>query len=123
VFSIDDLRHVPKLPPGSSYLIPSSKDEMIEKQLNESLPPHTDGGWVLEVRRLAPQRQHIEFYWREDGYSGGAYEATASSFIPRYRKMTGPGFAFVFGGIAILINIAIWTIGALVLRWAATRRS
>jgi hypothetical protein len=69
------------------------------------------------VRRLAPQRQHIELYWMSDGYSGGAYEATAASFIPRYRKITGPGFAFVFGGIAILINTAIWMAGALAFRW------
>jgi hypothetical protein len=107
---IDDLRRVPKLPSGSTYLIPAGQEDVIETQLNEHLPPHAEGGWVLRVRRLAPQRQHIELYWMNDGYSGGAYEATASSFLPRYRKMTGPGFAFVFGGIASLINLVMWTV-------------
>ncbi len=114
---IDDLQRVPQLSPGSSYLIPAGQDDVIEKQLSERLPPNADGGWVLRVRRLTPQRQHIELYWMADGYSGGAYEATASSFLPRYRKITGPGFAFVFGGIAFLVNLAMWAVGTLAIRW------
>ena len=114
---VRDLRRVPVLPSGSSYLIPAGQDDVIQTQLNEDLPPHAEGGWVLRVRRLTPQRQHIELYWMNDGYSGGAYEATASSFFPRYRKMTGPGFAFVFGGIAFLLNLLIWSVLILAVRW------
>ena len=118
---IEDLRRVPKLPPGSSYLVPAGQDDVIEMQLNEHLPPLAEGGWVLRVRRLTPQRQHIELYWMNDGYSGGAYEATASSFSPRYRKITGPGFAFVFGGVALLINLMIWTVVTVAIGWGWRR--
>lgn len=114
---IQDFRRVPMLPSGSSYLIPEGQDDVIQTQLNEHLPPHVDGGWVLRVRQLTPQRQHIELFWMNDGFSGGVYEATASSFLPRYRKMTGPGFAFVFGGIAYLINVVMWAVIALAIRW------
>lgn len=117
-----DLRQIPEAPAGSSYLIPSGMDKAIEKQLNEQLSKHVEGGWVLRVRRLTPERQHIEFFWMNDGYSGGAYEATSSSITPRYRMTTGPGFAFVFGGVALLINIALWSIVAPTIWWWRHRK-
>jgi hypothetical protein len=99
VHVVRDVRHMPILPAGSSYLIPPGKDEVVEAAL---------GGWILTVRRLTPERQLIDLYWMDDGYSGGGYEATASSVSLRYRKVTGPGFAFVFGGIALSINLVLW---------------
>jgi len=114
---IDDMRRLPELSPGSSYLIPAGKDKAVERSLNEKLPRHADGGWVLRVERVAPHRQHIELFWMNDGYSGGGYEATPSSFLPRYRMSTGPGFAFIFGGIAIAINLGLWSIVGLSIWW------
>lgn len=99
VHSVPDVRHMPILPAGSSYLIPPGKDEVVEDAL---------GGWVLTVDRVAPGRQHIDLYWMDDGFRGGGYEATASSVVPRYRKVTGPGFALVFGGIALAMNLILW---------------
>lgn len=113
---LDDVRRVPPLPAGASYLIPPGRDVAIERQLNASHRPAAEGGWRLRVRHLAPERQHIELFWIHDGYSGGAYEATRTSVSPRYRKHTGPGFAFVAAGIALLINAVMWTIVFLVTR-------
>jgi hypothetical protein len=112
-----DLRHLPELDAHSSYLVPAAKEEAVQRALNDRVPPHADGMWVLDVRQLAPDRQHIELYWMQDGYAGGGYEATRRTIAPRYRKITGPGFAFVFGGVAVLINVGIWGAILLAMRW------
>jgi hypothetical protein len=52
-----------------------------------------------------------------DGYFGSVYEATATTIRPMYRKITGPGFAFVFGGLALLMNTALWIAIALLVRY------
>jgi hypothetical protein len=103
-------------PAGSSYLIPSGKDRAVEAALNRQRPPDVGGRWVLHVARPSPDRQKIELYSMNDGYRGGGYEATNTTVTPRYRKITGPGFGCVAGGVAILINAALWSLAALVFR-------
>jgi hypothetical protein len=107
---------IPPLPAGSSYLIPSGADRAIQDRLNERLHDPNDGMWVLNVERIEPQRQRIELYWMNDGYSGGAYEATATSITPLYRKLAGPLFAAVFGGLAALMSAALWLIIGFLIR-------
>ncbi|MCU1227650.1 MAG: hypothetical protein JWO97_534 [Acidobacteria bacterium] len=72
--------------------------------------------WVLNVKRIGPERQRIELYWMNDGYRGGAYEATATSIAPLYRKLAGPLFAAVFGGLATLMSAALWLLIGFLLR-------
>jgi hypothetical protein len=122
VHFIQDVRHTPTLPAGSSYLIPSGEDKHLQDELNARRRAGADGGWVLRVHRVAPRRQHIELYWMSDGYSGGGYEATASSISPRYRKLTGPGFAFIFGGITLVMNLVLWSAAIAGIRWWFDRR-
>jgi hypothetical protein len=92
----------PVLTAGQTFLIPRGA---------------TPGGhWNLEVENIAPDRQRVELYRVDDGYSGGVYEATRTTVRPLYRKITGPGFAFVFGGIALAINMIGWLLAALIFR-------
>jgi len=49
-----------------------------------------------------------------DGYYGGVYEATETTITPLYRKIAGPGLAYIAMGYAIAMNLAGW--GVL---WAA----
>jgi len=111
---LDELH--PRLPAGSSYLVPPGREDAIEAAINR------DGGsWTLDVRHLGPGRQHIELVWVDDGYDGGGYEATHNAVIPRYRKITGPGFGIVVGGAALGINALLWVSILLVLRWRRRR--
>ena len=120
---LQDLRRIPSLPAGSSYLVPRGREKAVEAALNASHPPGTEGIWVLRVRQISRARQRIELFWMNDGYVGGAYEATQTSIAPLHRKMTGPGFAFIFGGVALLINIAMWSVLWFGIRaWARYRR-
>jgi hypothetical protein len=79
--------------------VPEGKERDIEQYLNVHQPPAGDSGWVLRVERLAPDRQRIELFLMGDGYFGGAYDATQHAVTPHYRKLTGPGFAFIAIGL------------------------
>lgn len=109
ILIVDASQPIPALPPGSSYLVPLSAEKTVERALQAK-------SWRLRVERLAPDRQRIEIDHVDDGYRGAAYEATASSLKLRHLKITGPGFAFVSGGLALLMNLALWGVGALALR-------
>lgn len=116
------LRRVPAPPAGWSYLVPRGRERAIQQAINAARPPGTEGMWILRVRHLTPERQRIELFWMDDGYAGGAYEATRTSVRPLHQKMTGPGFAIVCGGIALLLDSASWwTVLALVRRRRARR--
>jgi hypothetical protein len=118
VSSIGDVTRIPAPPEGASYLIPAGQERVVEARLNADAPRDADGRWVLSVKQVAVDRQHIELYRMNDGYWGNGYEATPSSITPRYRKITGPGFAFVVGRYALLLNAAVWAGVALVF-WLA----
>ncbi|HEX9985416.1 MAG TPA: hypothetical protein VGF69_19320 [Thermoanaerobaculia bacterium] len=118
VSAIGDVGGIPAFPAGASYLIPDGQERAVEARLNADAPRDADGRWVLRVERVSVDRQQIELYRMDDGYWGGGYEATPSSITPRYRKITGPGFAFVVGRYALFFNVALWTVGALVF-WLA----
>ncbi|HET7436051.1 MAG TPA: hypothetical protein VFN10_15180 [Thermoanaerobaculia bacterium] len=104
IVRVTDLRAIPPLPAGTTYLVPEGAEESIARRVT---PPHADGRWVLHVQRLAPAQQRIELYWMHNGYAGGIYDATATHVMPRYRKITGPGFAFIVLRIAAGISLAI----------------
>lgn len=123
VIFISDLHDMPKLGPGSSFLVPPGQERDVERQLNARLSPHVEGRWALRVRRKTAQSQHLQLYWVNDGYCGGGYDATSVTIVPRYRMSTGPGFAFIAGGIALLINVAMWSAVAIVLRLLLARRT
>lgn len=120
VLMVEDLHQIPALAAGTTYLVPEGKERDIEQYLNVHQPPAGDSGWVLKVERLAPDRQRIEVFLMGDGYFGGAYDATPHGVTPRYRKLTGPGFALIAIGVALAMNASLWGVGALVV--AAIRR-
>jgi hypothetical protein len=120
VLKLSDPHHIPALPPGAAYLVPEGKDAAFQQYFNDHFDRARDVGWVLKVHRLGPERQRIELFLMGDGWWGGAYDATATTVTPLYRKLTGPGFAFVVMGLAMLANLAIWGIGALI--YAGVRR-
>jgi hypothetical protein len=97
---------VPPLPRGASYLVPRGREAEVERRLNAG--DTRDGSWRLRVEHLGPARQHIELYWISDGYFGGAYEATATAIVPRYRKLTGAGFAFIVLATATGMALLVW---------------
>jgi hypothetical protein len=111
----------PTLKPGESFLIGNGQAAAIERHLAEQYRGR-EGGWSIYVKDLGPSRQLVELYWVDDGYSGGGYEATPTAVRPLYRKSTGPGFAFVFGAIALALNTVLWLSGAALLRWFRARR-
>ncbi|MBV9496835.1 MAG: hypothetical protein JOZ54_21515 [Acidobacteria bacterium] len=119
---LTDPRRPPSLPSDASYLIPMGVDESVQTALNATPRVGVEGGWVLRVRRLTPTLQHIDLVWMDDGYKGGVYEATPRSIRPLYRKFTGPGFAFIFGGVALLINAAMWAVPLLGILWWRRKR-
>lgn len=123
VLMIEDLRRVPPLPDGATYLVPGGSETAFRKQLEEQAPRDRDVAWVLQVERLAPDRQRIELYLMGDGYWGGGYEVTHNTITPLYRKLTGPAFAFIFGGLALAMNGVLWGSGALALRAIQRRRT
>jgi len=107
VLFLEDVNHPPPVSPGSSYLLPAGRDEAIVASLNALRPSDADGTWVVHVERVDPERERVELYYMRDGYEGGVYEATATSVRPLYRKITGPGFALVFGGLASLVSACV----------------
>ena len=123
VLMLEDPGKLPPLPEGATYLVPDGREESVQRAINEQWPKDFDSSWVVEVERHGPDRQHIRLYLIGDGYWGGAYDATASSVTPRYRKSTGPGFAFIGAGLACLVNATLWGLGAVILRTARRRRA
>ena len=93
----DTPRDVPPPPAGASFLIALDQVERVERQLREHDTVHRDSAWVLRVKQISPDRQKLELFLSGDGFQGGVYEATANTATAQYRKVTGPGFAFVFG--------------------------
>jgi hypothetical protein len=120
VLMLEDPHKIPTLPPGATYLVPAGKDEAFQQYLNDHAEHLPDVGWMLKVHRSGPDRQRIELFLMGDGFSGGVYDATAHAVTPVYRKLTGPGFAFIVIDLAMLSNLALWGIGALV--YARVRR-
>ena len=107
---------------GQSYLIPDGQDGATERQLRERDPlGNRHASWVLRVRRLSVSRQRIELYRLGDGFWGGVYDATATQITPLYRKVTGPGFAFVSGPLALGLNLGLWGMFWLIRRWYPRR--
>lgn len=106
----EDPHDVPPPPSGASYLVPLERTRSIERYLRDHDTEHRDSSWVLNVQALAADRQRIELFLLGDGYWGGVYEATATTITPLYRKVTGPGFAFIFGPLALLMNSVVWVI-------------
>ena len=123
VLMLEDPSKVPPLPEGATYLVPDGKEETVRRAINNQWQKGFDSSWVLEVERHGSDRQHIRLYLIGDGYWGGAYDATASNITLRYRKSTGPGFAFIAAGIALLVNAALWGLAMQISqRWKASRR-
>lgn len=116
VLMVEDLRGIPPLPEGATYLVPPGREASFQREINKRVPPERDSFWVLKVERTEADRQRIELYLMGDGYFGGAYDATDLTVTPRYRKVTGFGFAFIFGGCALAMNFALWAVGAFAVR-------
>jgi len=110
VAMVEDPLKVPPPPPGATYLVPPGEERRVERYVREHDPatPERDSGWVLQVTGKGAGRQQIELFLMGDGYWGGAYDATSTTVRPRYRKITGPGFALVFGSLATAMNLACW---------------
>ena len=106
----NDPHSVPPPPPGASYLIPLDRVRDIERYLRDHDAVHKESDWFLNVTSLSPDRQKVELILLGDGYWGGVYEATATTVSPLYRKVTGPGFSFIVGCLAILMNVAAWVL-------------
>ena len=117
-----DPRTSPVAPQGSSYLVPPSRVRETERWINDHEQPRPDGTWVLRVDELAPGRQRIELDHVNDGYAGSVYEATPTSIRPLQRRFTGPGFAFLVGGRAFVMNAVLWLAAWLVVRIVCARR-
>src|ERR1043166_4618355 len=80
---LQDLRRIPKLPTGSSYLVPRGREKAVQAAINANRSAGIEGGWVLRVRPMTPERQRIELFWMNDGYRGLVYEATRTTISPR----------------------------------------
>jgi hypothetical protein len=122
VIPIHDLRVIPPLSRGETYLVPPEKIHEVSQYLAQQRGQLRDGRWELVVRSVATNRQDIELYWVSDGYSGGGYEATESTITPKYRKITGPGFGIICAGMAILMNVLLWSPAALLWLFKRTPR-
>jgi hypothetical protein len=108
VEEIDHPHDIPPPPVGASYLVPGGQAKAVERYLREHDSIHPKSAWVLRVAPTSSERQRIELFLMGDGYWGGVYEATATSIAPLYRRITGPGYAFVFGPLALGLNVALW---------------
>lgn len=106
----EDPHNVPPPPSGASYLVPLERMRSIEQYLRDHDTTQRDSSWVLRAKALSADRQRIELFLMGDGYWGGAYEATSTTVTPLYRKITGPGFAFIFGPLAFMLNSVAWAI-------------
>ncbi len=112
---------VPSIAKGSSFLVPKGKEKAIEQYLRDHENPHAEGGWWLRVKQLGSDRQRIELFWVNDGFRGGAYEATAATVTPLYQKFTGPGFGIAVAVVAFCGNALLWAL-ALGLLWLYRRK-
>ena len=93
--------------PGSTHLVPRGQERALEQYLlKHDSRPVAHPGWVLRVEEVAAGRQRIELFRVDDGMWGGVYEATAATATPVSRKVTGPGFALVFGPLACALAVA-----------------
>ena len=108
VEEIDDPHNIPAPPPGVSFLVPPGQVDVVERYLRAHDTTYHKNSWVLRVTPISSERQRIELFLMGDGYWGGVYEATATSVTPLYRKITGPGYAFVFGPLTLGLNIVLW---------------
>jgi hypothetical protein len=113
---------IPPPPPGASYLVPPEKAPRLEQYLREHDTVHQQSSWVLRVKPVSAGQQRIELFLMGDGYWGGVYDATRDTATPRYRKITGPGFAFIFGPVALLLNGAAWGAGYLAVSLVRRRK-
>jgi hypothetical protein len=119
---LTDPKHPPDAPPGSTYLVPPGKSREIQKYLQrQEAWAGKDGGWTLRVDERSPTLQRIELVWLADGFSGSVYDAEATRITPLYRKLTGPGFAMVFGPLAFGLNTLVWVAAWLLWRWLRAR--
>ena len=123
VIMVEDLRNIPPLPVGATYLVPSNKEASVQRAINANWPPELNNSWVLKVERPEPSQQKIELYLIGDGYWGGAYDATERTVNPRYRKRAGPGFAFIALPCALTMNAALWGVGWLSFARCRSRRA
>ena len=117
---------IPLPPAGASYLVPIDRVDEIERYIRAHDTTLGDSAWVLDVKQLSADRQRIELYRMGDGFWGGVYEAMPEAIVPQYRKVAGPGFAFVFGPLSMAMNAALWGLGFLVflaVRWYRRARS
>ncbi len=107
-----------------SCLVPADREEAVLAEIRQQDEGRTiDATWALEIRRLSANRQRIEFFRMGDGFWGGVYEATPNGVTPLYRKLAGPEFAFIFGGVALILNSCCWGCGWLIWRaWRNRRR-
>ena len=119
---LDDGHNLPPLKAGQTYLVAQGEAERIEDQLQQRQPSRS-GGWELRVEQQTADRQRIELYFVDDGYSGGAYDDTATRITPKYRKRTGPGFAFIASAVAFAMSAALWLPIAFYLRLRSRKRS
>ena len=119
----EDPHNVPPPPPGGSYLLPLERTRSIEQYLRDHDTEHREAGWVLRAEGLSADRQRIELFLLGDGYWGGVYEATSTTVTPLYRKITGPGFALIFGFLALMLNAVAWTIVGRAIRLLRRRRN
>jgi hypothetical protein len=105
---------VPAPPAGASYLVPIAKARELEGYIRSHDTTDEGRSWVLQAKDVSRGRQRIELVRVGDGFWGGVYDATSTTVVPQYRKITGPGFAFVFGPLAFALNLLSWTAA-----WAA----
>ncbi len=102
--------------PGS-YVVPPGREAAVLtdiRQQDEGLS--LDATWTLKVRRSSANRQRIELVRMGDGLWGGVYDATPNGVTPLYRKVTGPGFAFIFGGLGLVLSCCCWGCGWMLVR-------
>ena len=117
---VEDPWSVPAPPAGASYLVPSGRVRSVGRSIRANEHARRDREWVLFVEDVSEGRQRVELFLLGDGYWGGAYEATATTVTPLYRKTTGPGFSLVVILAAHILNGAAW--GAMLGGWWLYRR-
>jgi hypothetical protein len=114
---------VPPPPVGASYLVPLEKAARIERFIREHDTPGIDASWKLQVSELSSDRQRIELVRLGDGYWGGIYDATATTITPKYKKITGPLFAFVILLVTLVLKGLLWGAGFLLRRSVSLKSS
>jgi hypothetical protein len=97
-------------PPGAGYtfLVPAERRSSIERQVRDYPSPKSSASWLLKVKQETPASQRIQLELFGNGIGGMVYEARADSIVPLYSRLTGPGFAFIVGGVWVVLQIAVW---------------